>query len=86
MALWIGLLSGSTGLASRLLAVRPLRFLGAISYPGYLSHIFVLHLLKPSLAYGNLAFLALSLPATLLLSWLLHVCVEKPLYRLRPPH
>ncbi len=85
-ALWICLLCRHGGAASRLLSLRPLRFLGAISYPGYLSHVFVLHAFKPLLPHGNLVFVLCSIGATLLCSWLLHVTVEKPLYRLRPAH
>ncbi len=85
-ALWILLLTRAGGTAATVLAMRPLRFLGDISYPGYLSHLFVFFLLKPVRACGDFTYLLTALSSCIALSWLLHVLVEKPLYRLRPRH
>ena len=67
-------------------------FLGAISYPFYLTHVIGLILAQPFLdtlsfssAYGMIAARALtSIALTIPLAWVLHVFVENPLLRARP--
>ena len=83
-AVWIYLLSVSEGVFARILSSRPFRYLGDISYPGYLCHIFVFFGIRPLFPEDNVAFLVVSLVTLLVLSHLLHVVVEVPLYRLRP--
>lgn len=67
-------------------------FLGAISYPFYLTHLLGLIIAQPML--NTLSFsspypmiaarAALSIPPTILIAWLLHVLVELPVHRGRP--
>jgi peptidoglycan/LPS O-acetylase OafA/YrhL len=67
-------------------------FLGAISYPFYLTHVVGLMLAQPFLdmlhfnsPYPMIAMRALtSIPPVLLIAWLLHVLVEVPIQRARP--
>ncbi len=67
-------------------------FLGAISYPFYLTHLLGLIIAQPLLdrlsfssPYPMIAArAALSIPPTLLIAWLLHVFVEVPVQRARP--
>ncbi|WP_428488533.1 acyltransferase family protein [Rhodopila sp.] len=67
-------------------------FLGAISYPFYLTHVIGLILAQPFLdklpfgsAYAMIAARAMtSIPLTIPLAWALHVLVEDPVLRARP--
>lgn len=67
-------------------------FLGAISYPFYLTHEFGLAVSGPWLAAWAhlpaagmiLALAASSIALTIPLAWALHVCVENPTLRARP--
>jgi peptidoglycan/LPS O-acetylase OafA/YrhL len=67
-------------------------FLGAISYPFYLTHVIGLILAQPlldTLTFGSpyvmiAARAATSIPLTIPLAWALHVFVEDPLLRARP--
>lgn len=76
----------------RILQTSPVRFLGAISYPLYLSHPIGLSLAQ-ALTYGGyevhgltlMVLLAVvSLAITLPIAWLLHIAVEAPCMRWRP--
>jgi peptidoglycan/LPS O-acetylase OafA/YrhL len=77
-ALWLYLLSVSSGIFARIMASRPCQFLGAISYPGYLFHIFIMHSLRPISPANDVVFAALSLAVVLIVSWVLHRCIELP--------
>ena len=67
-------------------------FLGAISYPFYLTHVLGLIGAQPILDTFNFASpypmiaarAALSIPPAILIAWLLHVLVEVPVQRARP--
>lgn len=67
-------------------------FLGAISYPFYLTHVLGLIMAQPfqdmlhfSSPYPLIAARAvLSIPPTIVIAWLLHVLVEVPVQRARP--
>jgi peptidoglycan/LPS O-acetylase OafA/YrhL len=67
-------------------------FLGAISYPFYLTHVLGLVAAQPILdtlhfnsPYPMIAArAALSIPPTILIAWLLHVLIEVPVQRARP--
>lgn len=77
-ALWLYLLSVSSGVFARIMASRPMQFLGAISYPGYLFHIFILHSFRPIGPANDLVFAGLSLVLVFTVSWVLHRCIELP--------
>jgi peptidoglycan/LPS O-acetylase OafA/YrhL len=71
-------------LAQRALSLRPLVFLGAVSYPFYLVHYFVVkQMLWPTAATLSFASPALwPIPALIIsigVAWLIHVYIEKPL-------
>lgn len=78
-AIWLYLLSISSGVFSRIMESRPMQFLGAISYPGYLFHISILHSLRSIGPTNDLAFASLSLLLVFFLSWLLHRSIELPI-------
>lgn len=67
-------------------------FLGAISYPFYLTHVLGLIAAQPildRLSFGSpypmiAARAALSIPPAMLIAWVLHVLVEDPVQRARP--
>jgi peptidoglycan/LPS O-acetylase OafA/YrhL len=62
---------------------RPLRFVGRVSYPLYLTHPIALGFAATAVAPGGtaaeLAYLALGLTLSLVLAWALHRVVERPL-------
>ena len=62
---------------------RPLRFVGRVSYPLYLTHPIALGFAATAIAPGGtpveLAYLALGLTVSLVLAWALHRVVERPL-------
>jgi peptidoglycan/LPS O-acetylase OafA/YrhL len=76
----------------RLMRSRVALFLGAISYPFYLTHVIGLAVAEPLLAalptLSPLAMIAAralaSIPLTIPLAWALHVFVEMPVLRVRP--
>lgn len=78
-AFWLYLLTASPCFFSKIMDSRPWQFLGAISYPGYLFHIFILHLLSPIGPANDLAFVILALAVVFTVSWALHRLVERPL-------
>jgi peptidoglycan/LPS O-acetylase OafA/YrhL len=80
-AFWLYLLCGSSGIFSRIMASRPMQFLGAISYPGYLFHIFILHSLRPIGPANDLEFAVLSLAIVFTVSWVSHRCIERPILK-----
>jgi peptidoglycan/LPS O-acetylase OafA/YrhL len=65
---------------------RPLRFVGRVSYPLYLTHPIALGFAATAIAPGGiaheLAYLALGLTLSLVLAWALHRLVERPLIAL----
>lgn len=81
---WIYLLSRSEGIFARFLSGRIWRFLGSISYPGYLFNIFVFFELRRFMPDGDVIFVITSLGILLLLSFLLHAIIEVPVYRMVP--
>lgn len=83
---WIYLVDNSKGVFAKLLANRVWRFLGSISYPGYLFNIFVYYELRRFLPEGDVVFAIISSAVLLLITYLLHRAVEMPIYRLRPKH
>jgi peptidoglycan/LPS O-acetylase OafA/YrhL len=71
------------GRAARLLELRPLVFLGVVSYGIYLYHVGVLvfllkHGLVPRDTASRVAFLAIGAPVSVLLGWASHRIVEQP--------
>lgn len=83
-AVWLYLLaSGAGGRLARTMEFRFMQFLGGISYPGYLFHIFVLFYLRRWVPSGIWLYLGLACMAVIGTSWLLHWSVERPLARLR---
>jgi peptidoglycan/LPS O-acetylase OafA/YrhL len=68
---------------SRLFAARPLRFVGRVSYPLYLTHPLALAIagsvVKPGGVAVELVYLALALVLALCLAYALHRTVERPL-------
>jgi peptidoglycan/LPS O-acetylase OafA/YrhL len=69
----------------RLLNLRPLAFLGVLSYSLYLMHQVVLYAAETHVGdtLGKLATGLVSLAVTILLSWLMYLSVEKPCAALR---
>ncbi len=83
-AAWLYLLaSGGGGRLARALEWRFMQLLGAVSYPGYLFHIFVLFYLRRWVQDGVWLYLGLACIGVLGASCLLHWSVERPLSRLR---
>lgn len=83
------LLVGSLALQPRgsgIFRSRPMRFVGRISYPLYLTHPIALGFAATVIAPGNdvveLAYFALGLSLSLVMAWGLHRTVEKPLIAL----
>lgn len=76
----------------RFLQSRAANFLGAISYPFYLVHPVGILLADPfvvAVTHNSflqiVLFAIISLTLTIPLAWLLHVTIEMPALRLRPP-
>ena len=68
----------------RLLNVRPIAFVGVLSYSLYLSHLMILGIVSRHLTALNVvAQSILALAVSIGFSWLLFVTVEKPIARLR---
>lgn len=69
----------------RLLNARPVAFLGVLSYGFYLVHAVVLRALEDGLGIrrGSAALYVAGFAGSLLLAWLLHLGVERPLGALR---
>jgi peptidoglycan/LPS O-acetylase OafA/YrhL len=69
----------------RLLNLRPIAFVGVLSYSLYLIHLLVLSVLETHFAsrLGPVAKGSLGMALSLLLSWLIYLTVEKPCARLR---
>lgn len=79
-SLWVFLLGFGQGVFARILGSAVFRFLGAISYPGYLFHIFVYYRLRPHIPDDR--WYAIAAFATICaLSYLLHRVIERPLSR-----
>ena len=64
---------------------RPIAFVGVLSYSLYLIHQVVLFALAPFLEprFGAVFAAAVGLTISLLLAWLVHLCVERPFARMR---
>lgn len=80
-AFWIYLLSAEQGLLAKVLSSRYFRFLGDISYPGYLIHVYVFHSLRP--IFGtNWMYGMIALVVVIIMAYILHILIELPMYRL----
>ncbi len=77
-SLWVFLLGLGQGVFARLLASPAFRFLGAISYPGYLFHLFVYYRLRPVITDDRWYAIA-AFAAVCAVSYLLHRAIERPL-------
>jgi peptidoglycan/LPS O-acetylase OafA/YrhL len=89
---WVvaGASHGFTGIAGRFLQLRPLVWLGRISYGIYVYHLFMPYLLRPLLAYAGVDLrpfgageFALSCVATLAVAWLSWIALERPIIKLK---
>lgn len=68
----------------RLLNLRPIAFLGVLSYSLYLTHLFVLGTLVVNFSdLGPLWIAVVGLILSILLSWAIYIVVERPCARLR---
>jgi len=83
-AVFVGLLTARSRLAD-LLSVRPLVFLGRVSYAFYLTHNFAINGVQGSLpdtdVMQGVVAPAVALPVAVGFAWLLHVTVEKPMIK-----
>ncbi|MEA3020600.1 MAG: hypothetical protein QOI47_2124 [Actinomycetota bacterium] len=71
---------GGGGVLKPLLELRPLRFLGRISYSVYLWHLPIIAEVARRRAHGDIGGIALiALPLSLVVGWVSYVAIERPL-------
>ena len=77
----LGVIEAPTSLVSRLLAVRPLRYIGKISYGIYLFHLPIITVLDHYMTGSRAVMYAVAVPAAVLAAALSYRFIERPFLR-----